>query len=297
MSNKAPHRHHYVPRMVQRNFTHDGGSLYFWRRGMAIGEVRRANPTNLFVEEHLYSIVDEKGSRDPSAEQWFGRLESVVAPFIQQFLKVVRHGMTPIMDPTYWDLWHVYNYHAQKRTVGWHTRFMTRDDLLAVMQTIATEEQWTDYLRTWEADPEGALREMNNARIASQVDPMPDDLLNEYRRLGLMIYVAPARTAFILGDVVSAGALISSNGSGLGPHSAQFMPIAPDVAVGYCAARGMHVNRLEARDVRRMNEAMVKQSYLIAGKSQVQLASLSRIHYDPPNMLDGWFNAGDPTGR
>lgn len=99
--------------MVQRNFTHEKGGLYFWRRGIAVGEVRSANPSNLFVEDNLYTIVDENGARDLSVEQWFGRLESLAAPFIRQFLNIVRHGMSPIMDPTYWDLWHVYNYHAQ----------------------------------------------------------------------------------------------------------------------------------------------------------------------------------------
>jgi hypothetical protein len=297
MSNKGPHRHHYVPRMVQRNFTHEKGGLYFWRRGMAVGEVRSAKPSNLFVEDNLYTIVDEKGGRDLSVEQWFGRLESLAAPFIGQFLNIVRHGISPIMDPTYWDLWHVYNYHAQKRTVAWHTRFMTRDDLLTVMRQITTEEQWNEHLRAWEANPEDALREMNNARIASQVDPIPDDLLKEYRSRGLMIYVAPARTSFILGDEMSAGALISSQGSGPRTHSARFMPIAPDVAVGYCAARGVHINHVEAGDVRRMNEAMAKQSYLIAGRSQAQIASLSRIPYDPPNMLEGWFKSGDSAGH
>lgn len=297
MSNKAPHRHHYVPRMVQRNFINERGGLYFWRRGMAVGEVRSTKPSNLFVEDNLYTIVDKEGGRDHSIEQWFARLELLAAPFIRQFLNIVRHGLTPIMDPTHWDLWHVYNYHAQKRTVAWHTRFLTRDDLLAVMQKIATEEQWTEHLRAWEADPEDALREMNNARIASQVDPMPDDLLEEFRSQGLVIYVAPARTSFILGDEMSVSALIGSQGGAPGTRRVQFMPIAPDIAVGYFATRGVYVDHLEARDVRRMNEAMARQSYLIAGRSHAQIGSLSRMPYDPPDIMDGWFSGGDTAAH
>jgi hypothetical protein len=297
MSNKAPHRHHYVPRMVQRNFINERGGLYFWRRGMAVGAVRTAKPSNLFVEDNLYTIVGKGGGRDHSIEHWFARLELLAAPFIRQFLNIVRHGLTPIMDPTHWDLWHVYNYHAQKRTVAWHTRFLTRDDLLNVMQKIATEEQWTEHLRAWESDPEDALREMNNARIASQVDPIPDDLLEEFRSRGLVIFVAPARTSFILGDEMSVAAHIGSQGGASGTRRVQFMPIAPDIAVGYCATRGVHIDHLDARDVRRMNEAMAKQSYLIAGRSYAQIGSLSRIPYDPPDIMSGWFSGGDTAAH
>ncbi|MFK0332714.1 DUF4238 domain-containing protein [Rhizobium sp. NPDC090275] len=288
MSNNAPHRHHYVPQMVQRNFASEIGGLHFWRRGMDIGDVRITKPSNLFVEDHLYTIVDKMGSRDHSIEHWFGRLETLAAPFIQQFLDIVRHGMTPIMNRTHWDLWHIYIYHAQKRTVAWHERFLKPDDFLAVLKATASEQQWLQHIRAWEEDREDTLREMKNARIASQADPMPPVMLEEFRSLGLVIYVAPPRTSFILGDDMSGDALVSSRDGTPGPRRVQFMPIAPDVAVGYCDTRGVHTDHLTAADVRRMNEAMAKQSYLIAGRSRAQIASLSRIPYDPPDIMKGW---------
>lgn len=55
------------------------------------------------------------------------------------------------------------------------------------------------------------------------------------------------------------------------------MPIPSDIAVGYCATRGPYVDHREAKDVRRMNEAMARQSYLIAGRSHAQIGSLSRM--------------------
>lgn len=77
----------------------------------------------------------------------------------------------------------------------------------------------------------------------------------------------------------------------------QFMPIAPDIAVGYCATRGVHIGHLEARDVRRMNEAMTKQSCLIAGRSQAQIASLSRTPYEPPKVLKGLIESRSSVNR
>jgi hypothetical protein len=275
--------------MVQRNFTNESGGLHFWRRGMNIGEVRITKPSNLFVEDHLYTIVDRMGARDHSIEHWFGRLETLVAPFIQEFLNIVRHGMTPIMNRSHWDLWHIYLYYAQKRTVAWHKRFMTPEDLLAVMKEITSEKEWREHNRAWETDPEDTRREMNNARIASQAYPMPDEMLDELRSLGLVIYVAPPQTSFILGDEMRGDALVSSRGDTTGARRVRFMPIAPDVAVGYCDSAGVHMDHLTAEDVRLMNESMVKQAYLIAGRSRAQIASLSRIPYDPPDIMKGWF--------
>jgi hypothetical protein len=263
---------------------------------MAVGKVRVSKPSNLFVEDHLYTLVDKNGARDHSIEHWFGRLESLVAPFIQELLGVIRGGMTPIMNRSHLDLWHTYVYHAQKRTVAWHQRFLTPEDMLVVIKEIASEQQWHEHIQRWENDPQDALREMNNARIASQVTPMPDEMLEEFRSLGIVIYIAPARTSFILGDDMRGDALISSPGGIKSARKVQFMPIAPDVAVGYVETTGVHTEHLTAMDVRRMNEAMAKQSYLIAGRSDALIASLSQIPYDPPNILKEWLDSRQANG-
>lgn len=284
---RAPHRHHYVPRMVLRNFVNTAGGLHFWRRGMKVGDVRSTSPSNLFVEENLYTMVDADGEKDHFAEFWFARLESMAAPFLDQLMKVVRADMTPIFSREAWDFWHVYNYHAQKRAVAWHQRFLTREDLLSVMKLIATEEAWAEQERAWGEDPEKVTREMNNARIASQIDPIPDDLLEEFRGRGMVIYRAPPRSSFILGDELEAMAMISASGKGATARKVHFMPVAHDIAIGYSAARGsVHVDQLIQSDVRRMNEATTRQSYLIAGRSPALVASLSRVPYRPQRILD-----------
>ena len=250
---------------------------------MPVGQVRVSKPSNLFVEDHLYTLVDKNGVRDHSIEYWFGRLESLVAPFIKEFLSKVRAGVTPIMNRANLDLWHTYIYHAQKRTVAWHQRFLSPDDMLVVLKEIASEQQWHEHIQRWETDPKDALREMNNARITSQVTPMPDEMLEEFRSLGIAIYIAPARTSFILGDDMRGEAFLRA-------QWVQFMPIAPDVAIGYCDAPGVHMERITGMDVMRMNEAMTKHSYLIAGRSEAQIASLSRTPYVPPEILKGWLD-------
>jgi hypothetical protein len=183
--------------MVLRNFINTTGGLHFWRRGIKVGDVRSTSPSNLFVEENLHTMVSADGDKDHSAEFWIARLESMAAPFIDQLLKVVRSDTTPILSREAWDFWHIYSYHAQKRAIGWHQRFLTREDLFTVMKLTATEEAWAEQERAWGEDPEKIAREMNNAQIASQIDPLPDDLLEELRGWGMVIYLAPSRTSFI----------------------------------------------------------------------------------------------------
>lgn len=294
-ASKPPHRHHYVPRMVQRNFANEDGGLYFWRRGFAIGEVRSSTPTNLFIEDDLYSITDRDGARDTSVELWFSRLESTAAKFIGQLLNIVRQGMTPILDESSWELWHHYNYFAQKRSVAWHSRFLTEEDMLKVIKRIASEEQWAEHQRMWGEDPAKAARVMNNSRVAAQVDPPPADLLADLRSRGLTVYVAPSQASFILGDDVGSSASIRALDGGASGQLVHFMPIASDVAIGYSAVTGtVHVDYLTISDVHRMNEATAKRSYLIAGRSRAVIASLSATPYDPPRMLEEWLR-GQPS--
>ncbi|QDG94410.1 hypothetical protein NIBR502774_17760 (plasmid) [Rhizobium sp. NIBRBAC000502774] len=114
-------------------------------------------------------------------------------------------------------------YNAQKRAVAWHWRLLKPEDLLAVMKEVALEEQWREHISAWETDREDALREITTARIASQVHPMPDEMLEEFRCLGLVIYVVRPQTSFILGDDMRGAALVSSLGSTTGARSVQFM--------------------------------------------------------------------------
>ncbi len=100
---KAPHRHHYIPRMILRNFLNDQKGLYFWRRDFPVRDVKSTTPENLFVEENLYTVIGEEGERDVSAELGFARMERPAAHMIRQLLDIVRAGKTPRLDETTWE--------------------------------------------------------------------------------------------------------------------------------------------------------------------------------------------------
>lgn len=107
---------------------------------------------------------------------------------------------------------------------------------------------WVEHIKTWETYPKDTLRKMNNARIAAQAEPMPDEMMEEFKNLGLVNHLAPPETSFILGDDTRGAAFVSSRSEMTNARREQLMPIAPDVALGYCDIRAVHTDQLTAME-------------------------------------------------
>jgi hypothetical protein len=272
--------------MILRNFISDKGGLHFWRRGFAVGEVKVTTPGNLFLEDDLYTFIGDEGERDVSLEFGFSKLESSGAQFLRQLLGIVRAGKTPSMGNEVWEFLHHFRYYSAKRSAAWHSRFLSDEELNAALEAIASDQRWTDADRAWMADIEDVNRIKRNARIAAQASGPPEELLVEMRSRGLAVYVAPRNAAFILGDHPTAMAKIGPAAENASGGKVSFMPVASDVALGYCSqARTVHVEQLTRPELRMMNEAMARQSVMIAGRSEALVASLSRVDYKTPDYF------------
>ncbi|MDV3251122.1 DUF4238 domain-containing protein [Devosia sp. BK] len=282
----APHRHHYIPRMILRNFLNDRRGLYFWRRGFPVGDIKSTKPENLFVEDDLYTIVGDEGERDVSVEHGFAKMETSGAHLIRQLVDIVRAGKKPRLEEATWEFLQHFRYFADKRSSAWHSRFLSDDEFNAVMAEVASQPHWTDEDRAWMSDPKDVDRIKRNSRIAAQTSGPPDELLDEMRKRGLAIYVAPRNGAFILGDHPTAMARVGQAAKDAPGGKISFMPIASDMAIGYYTkARTVHVEQLTRAQLRTMNEAMVRQSVMIAGRSRELVSSLSKIPYETPDYF------------
>jgi Protein of unknown function (DUF4238) len=283
---KSPHRHHYIPQMVLRNFVNAGGGLYFWRREFAVGAVRSTATQNLFLEDNLYTIVGDDGEHNATLEQGFARMESTGAHLIGQLLTTIRSGAVPRLNEEAWEFFHHFHYHSGKRSAAWHRRFVSRDEVMAVANDLAKEPHWTDADRAWLNDQPDLDRVMNNARIAAQATPPPEELLAAMRQRGMAVYTAPPRCSYVLGDHPTAMARIGGADSGKMGRLLSFMPVAHDVAVGfYAKPRTVRVEQMTRQQIRLMNEAMTRQSMMIAGRSHALVRSLSRVGYATPDYF------------
>ncbi len=208
----APHRHHYIPRMILRNFVNAEGRLYFWRREFKIGDVKTTTAENLFLEDNLYTIVGDNGERDVSIEKGFAKMESVGARLIADLLAVVRSGGTPRLSADAWEFIALFHYYSGKRSSAWHNQFVSRDEVMAVAKAISEEPRWTDADRAKMVDVPDLDRVMNNARIAAQGTPPPDDLLGLMRSRGMATQTGEAslRTVIAEGGFTNRGPHLAS---------------------------------------------------------------------------------------
>lgn len=272
--------------MILRNFINDKGGLYFWRRSFAVGEVKATKPENLFLEDDLYTFIGDEGERDVSLEYGFSKLESAGAELLRQLLGHVRAGKTPSMAEDIWEFLHHFRYYSDKRSAAWHSRFVSDEELNTALEEVANQPRWTDADRAWMSDLEDVNRIKRNARIAAQASGPPEELLVAMRSRGLSIYVAPQNAAFVLGDHPTAMAKVGPAAEDAPGGKISFMPVASDVALGYCSrARTVCVEQLTKGQLRTMNEAMTRQSVMIAGRSQALIASLSRLNYETPDYF------------
>jgi hypothetical protein len=272
--------------MILRNFLNDDGGLWFWRRQFQVGEVRSAKPEGLFVEDNLYTSIWDNGEKDVWLEHQLAEVDGNYARIIAQILPIVRAGHPPRFDPFTWDVMQVFEYIMGKRSSAWHDRFVTVDEVHALSKAIANEPEFTDADRAFLDNHIDRERAMKNARIAAQATPPPDDLFMTMRNRGLAFLVAPPGASFVIGDYPTAITTVVGRTAIGVDRGALFMPIASDVALAYVSeSTRVYVVPLSKSQVRVMNEAMTRQSVMIAGKSKALVASLSRLNYDEPEKF------------
>lgn len=281
-----PHRHHYIPRMILRNFLNQEGGLWFWRRQFQIGEVRAAKPESLFVEDNLYTSVLDDGERDAWLEHQLANVDFNYARLIAQILPVVRAGQFPLFDAFTWDALQVFEYIMGKRSSAWHDRFVPAEEVIALVTAMSYEPEFTEADRAALVNMADRDRVMKNARIAAQATPPPDDLMRTMRLRGIAFLVAPPGASFVIGDYPTALATVIGRTSLGVDRGVIFMPIAGDVALAYVMrSPRVYVEQLSKAQVRVLNEAMTRQSVMIAGQSKPLIRSLSRMNYEEPEKF------------
>jgi hypothetical protein len=174
----------------------------------------------------------------------------------------------------------------EHRHVAFGVRFLSDDELNAALEKVANQPRWTDADRAWMSDLKDVDRIKRNSRIAAQASGPPEELLAEMRSRGLAIYMAPRNAAFVLGDHPTAMAKVGPAAEEAPGGRVSFTPIASDIALGYYSqAKTVHIEQLTRPQLRTMNEAMVRQSVMIAGRSEALVASLSRVSYRTPDYF------------
>ena len=111
-----PKDQHYIPRMLLKRFTDNGGNLYFYDKRHPDKGVRKRAPKNLFYERHFYTQVAEDGTQDAAVEtEFLARLENDASPVIEKIVSAARRGDTPNLSVAEKDVWVEFTYIQFKR--------------------------------------------------------------------------------------------------------------------------------------------------------------------------------------
>lgn len=275
-------RHHFLPRMLQKNFADEDGFLYTYDI-QNVGKVRREKVANLFVVGHLYSTIEEDGSRNPQMEGEFSKLERDAKLVIDKILSSVRSSKIPYLTAAEREIWDHF-FLAQWRRVPEIRELVVGEEgfKAELKRAIDTVEQRGRILtideRNHYSDSETIKRMKQNAFVdaLSRKAPLASAVLAS-RGLIFARSTNPTKN-FILGSVPLVR--MSSAGTTDLTHEAVelWLPIANDVAVSpgtYNEAE--KVFEVGSKQVRIVNEAIASQSTRIAGRHRETINALRKI--------------------
>ena len=261
---KEPKRHHFVPRMLLRNFTDEKGQLYFFDERSEEKCVRPIGLDNFCVEKNLYTCRDECGNEDVSAEEDFSELEGQTAGIIKKIISAARDGKLPELTP------------SEKETLDrfllcqWSRVPDASDPILArSFRSICVENP--EILNVPEKEQERFRREMRVKSLTHNVRNPSKKILSVFENKGLAVGIANASDQSLV--IGSNPVLADPPGYFLfGRIRKDWLPIAPDIAIASYFPRGFE--GFVELDVGSFNQAVFRQSSAIAGNSKELIGSV-----------------------
>ncbi|MBB2749779.1 UNVERIFIED_ORG: hypothetical protein GGI57_000445 [Rhizobium aethiopicum] len=276
----TPKKHHFVPQMLLRRFCDHGGKLWYYTKKAQHLGVASGAPQALFYEKHFYTL-DEGGVRDTSLESYFSELEGAANNVIEKICSSARAGRPPGLTVSEKRAWDLFFYFQWKRTPDSISSTMSRAEFeKSLADSVAEFERrfraLTDEERERILSEAGKKRLRENARVKAIGDPgaAVQTVLNN---MGICIAVLRRpNKSFVIGSkpVVK---LTPPGETRLGqPGVEVWLPIASDVAVCVIPEKRKEVvvTLDDDRWLRGFNAAILRESTLIAGRSEVLIKSL-----------------------
>jgi hypothetical protein len=274
-----PKRHHYNPEMLSSRFADEDGNLHFFDKRVPKKGIMTAKPENVFVQGHLYSHINKDGSKNTALEKYFSYLEGRAAKLIARITTAARMGQVPGLTDSEKSEWDAYIYHQWSRVPDLHARTSKNFDSLLRNLVKDFERNIRPLTVAERADlekPEAIARIHQNARVSSlRSNSGPAVKAMGNRGLAVAVIRNPKKS-FVLGSLPVVKLTPPGRTHIADPAVEVWLPIAADIAVGLGKARGTEIPvPITDRQIRNLNEAIFRQSTVIAGRSPELIASLA----------------------
>ncbi len=277
----GPKRHHFVPRMLQKQFINADGGLWTFDYRRPTKGVWCAKMDALLLQGHLYSHVRKDGSKDLELESFFSRLESEATPIVEKIIKRARNWKPPTLTKTERECWDLFLYQQFRRVPDLHNALLSPeqhreqverflDEFDRKVRTLTNEER-SDLLGS-----ESLSRSYRNVRISS-LKTRSDQVLKVIAGRGLAVARIPnPQKSFVLGSRPVLK-LTPPDVNDLSDQRVElWLAIAPDVMVGVGPVDQREVIvDISDKNVRSVNESICTQSSQIVSRSRELVTSLS----------------------
>lgn len=299
MRSNLSRRHHYIPKMLLKNFCDDGT---LWVGDRTNKKIYQCTPENVFIKKDLYmrSSIDVPESYDEKEwlsdiivsdeyEKTLSQIESDAAPAIRRIIKQVRCNQCPQLSPEDRNHWKQFMLAIARRTPESRARVMPEsfDDIFyEATKKVAEKDSYMGLpdKDSFYSDPrisklKDIIKSNNDAMFAAGDHPHGQEEVERFCReagLGVAVICMPKRS-FVIG---SHGLTIVQSSYKNDPAQGSWLPIAHDVAITPSSFPDKEylyrLDRDRDRIIKRINRASAAQSRIIAGRSKALISSLMR---------------------
>ena len=283
-------RHHYIPKMLLKNFCDDGR---IWVGDRITKQIYPSTPRREFVEKDLYmrSTIDGPKSHKKSDEheKTLSQIESDAAFAIRRIIERARCNQCPQLIPEDSNHWKRFMLAIARRTPESRARVMPEsfDDIFyEAAKKVAEKDSYMGLpdKDSFYSDPhisklKDIIKSNNDAMFAAGDHPFGREEVERFcRETGLsVVVIGMPNRSFVIG---SHGLAIVQSSYKNDPAEGSWLPIAHDVAVKPTFSPNKESLYRLGRDsdliIKRINRASATQSRKIAGRSKDLISSLMR---------------------
>jgi len=237
----------------------------------------------LLVEGHLYSHINDDGSKDAKLETEFSQLESAAAPVFEKIVARARVWGKPELSADEREIWDIFLYEQFRRVPDFYGSLLSPEQHRVQVEKFLDEfhvriRPLTNKERGDLLHPNRLQRSYKNLRVSS-LRAGGSNVLEIIGKRGLaVVHIPNAKKSFVLGSRPVAKWTHPDTNDLADDRVELWLPIAPDVMVGLgpTAQREVIVDISDA-NVRRINEGIAAQSSQIIGRSKKLIASLKQL--------------------
>ncbi len=257
--------------------------LHLYHKDFAEKGVRPTRIENAFVRSHLYSELNEDGSKDAAVELELSLIENKIDPVLSKIHLAALENRLPKLTQADHDIWNQFFLTQWKRSPDLKKAVMTDSQLLIELSDIHSYLRQRFPNRTPDIDamdePRRNARVIRNARVRSLRDRSPKVMrVLEKRGLSILRIRAPNKS-FVIGGRPVIQLAFRPGRTLVDDDTEMWLPISSNVAVG--VGRGGQRESLyfldDAKPIRLLNAAIASQSSEFASCSAKLTASLAGV--------------------